>query len=405
MKRSISKATTVAGLGISLLYSTGVAAAFIDLSSTLLYGQYGDGLAYSMPTANYEAEGDFTPQPGDPFYIPSAAGLIADLIVNAIDNNGGPSTTNIAGMDDAFETPSGNGGLNFFRTGGQTVGVSPNEINYPAPDPGGAGEFNNDFEETWDATLESMKTFLGSEEMVIFFNNVQNGSNQADNSLAIWSQGWITDENGNVVDPDGAGSETGYYEFTNNGAEYKLIAEGGGGVSGGDPTTFTSTGRRDPTVGTNTDYVLSGGELCVDTNTFQFVSCNNLGPANVIGPIPHNLGANNAAYAVIFPELNALMTTLFETPGLDLSMYTLHFDVRMGCDPRFSPDPSSDVCQGADQAVDWGKNLNGGGEKIFMATAITAFREPPVTVPEPTTLMLMALGLFGAGFARKRRTH
>jgi hypothetical protein len=55
--------------------------------------------------------------------------------------------------------------------------------------------------------------------------------------------------------------------------------------------------------------------------------------------------------------------------------------------------------------VDWGKNLNGGGEKIFMATAITAFREPPVTVPEPTTLMLMALGLFGAGFARKRRTH
>ncbi|MCB1909876.1 MAG: PEP-CTERM sorting domain-containing protein [Rhodocyclaceae bacterium] len=391
--------SAMAGAVLAVCCGAASAAPTVDLTG-IGYVQYGDGLSYSMPFANFQAIGDFTPQPGDPFYIASAPGQIANLVVPATGVNGGPVTVNFAGMDDAYETPSGVGGENYFQTGGLNFGGN----TYPAPDPGGAGEFTNDFNNTWDATVASLASFLSGEQLVFFFNNNQLNQTQAQQSLAAWGQLWITDAAGNVVDPDGVGGpETGYFEFTNNNSPYALVSEGGGGVPLGDPTGYTSTGRTAPTATTLadgtvlTDYVLSGGELCADAG-LNFVDCDD--PSAVIGPVNHNLGANNAAYAIVFPELNALLDALIANAALDLTQYTLHIDLRMGCDPTlFGVDPDALICDGelADGSG-WGKNLNNGYEQVFIGTAARVQQ-----VPEPAVLTLLGIGMLGLAASRRQR--
>ena len=92
------------------------------------------------------------------------------------------------------------------------------------------------------------------------------------------------------------------------------MSEGGGGTFFGDPTDYTSDGSG-PIIGSNTgtDYVLSGGPLCIDTDTTPPtpVSCNSA--LADVGPINHNLGADNAAYAIVAPELNSLLKGLFDS--------------------------------------------------------------------------------------------
>lgn len=401
MKKNI-KARNVALL--ALLFASGaVSAATVNLNG-IGYVQYGDGMSYSMPLSNWYVTGDATPVSGDPFYIASSPGQIANLVVPATGAGGpgAPVVNNPTGMDDAYATPSGVAGENFFQTGGLTF----SGITYPAPDPGGSGEFANDYGNTWDATLTSLKTFLAGDQMVFFFNNNQLNQTQAQQSLAFWGQLWITDGAGNVVDPDGAaGPQTGYYEFTNHMGLYALVTEGGGGVILGDPTTFTSAGRTSPggDASTNmTDYVLSGGELCVATATGVLVACEgkDLTSGDYL-KVNHNLGANNAAYAVVFPELNALMDALFANTSMDLTQFTLHGDFRMGCDPTlFGTDPNALICDGENaDGTGWGKNLNNGYEQVFIGT----LARPPHENPEPASLALMGSALLGFAAMRRRK--
>ena len=69
-KTSIVKAHVFA----ALLGGAGVAqAALIDLTG-IGFVQYGDGLSYSMPLAQYQTDGNSSPTPGDEFYIDSSPG-------------------------------------------------------------------------------------------------------------------------------------------------------------------------------------------------------------------------------------------------------------------------------------------------------------------------------------------
>ena len=47
------------------------------------------------------------PKPSDPFHLPSTPGHIKDCIVIATGVNGMPVTTNVAGVDNAYDAPSG----------------------------------------------------------------------------------------------------------------------------------------------------------------------------------------------------------------------------------------------------------------------------------------------------------
>ena len=125
---------------------------------------FGDGISYSLPILGLDVQ--------------SSPGQIDDCIVVATGSSGNPVTTNFAGMDNAYATPSGTGGSPFFRTGDPTS----------SPDPGGAGQFVGDTATTWDTQLSALSSFLNGDTMVVYFNHNQTNSGSAiDQDLFIWA--------------------------------------------------------------------------------------------------------------------------------------------------------------------------------------------------------------------------
>lgn len=362
------------GVGAALV-SAGALAEPIDLTG-IGYVQYGDAQSYSLPIACVQIGVAYQ---NCPYNVQSTPGHINDLAVLGTGPGGTQSTNpvkdNIAGMDNAYDTPNNNSS-NFMRTG-------------PALEPGGAGEFTGDTSQTWDTTLAALKDFLAGSDMVVFFNNNQtNNLGTAAESLAGWAQ----------VKVVGPGGTLGTFDFTNMGGEYDLVSQGGGGVFLGDVTTYTSTGAG-PSGSTNasTDYVLSGGAICVDTTTAipVPVPCDASNP-DISAPIAHNLGADHAAYALVFPELNALLNSLFSNPLLDLTQYAMQVDYRIGCDPAlFGTNKNAEICDGDE--LGWGKNLTNGYEQIFISQLVGTTQ-----VPEPSALLLLALGMLGLGWSWRR---
>jgi hypothetical protein len=385
-KDMIGKLTRIAALfaGVGAMTSAHAALNLEFIEGTAIpapYVAYDDAKSYSLPVLGFLHEYitngvlQDSIQPGNPYYVNSTPGAIKDLIVVATGASGGPVNENFAGMDNAYATPNSPAGQPFkdpfFSTGTVT-------------DPGEVAPFAGDSADTWDMRLSSFADFLGTEAPIFLFNNNQvNSGGSTDQSLAAWMAITLHDEQ------DATATRTLYFRNRTDGSDtpgkYALVSEGGGGVLNGTVGNGTSGVAVGPVAGTgdSTDYVLSGGGLCYKAPpSLDVVSCSS--PDAFGGPINHNLGANEAVYALVFPELNRILE-LADFGGYDY----LSIDIRLGCDPSLSPkDP---VCDG--------RSLSNGYEQLFIATATTT-----TNVPEPGALALMGAALGGLAFARRRKS-
>ena len=382
---------TVAALSV---VSAAANAALGDLTN-IPYVTYGDGQSYSLPIAQIVCQNSasFNGVDCGTYRVASTPGQIQDLVVLATGSEGQQVTTNFSGMDNAYSTPSGVNGSPYFAPESNTDGTGTSR--------GFEGTIANNGETTWDSSLAALQTFLAGNDPIFFFNNNQvNSGDSADQQLAAWARLSITDGSGNLVDLD-PNSVANTLVFANRtpitginsclggtGAPspYAVVPDGGGCPSAVDPDNFSKfiDAGNPPVVGDNTatDFVLSGGRVCLDGN-FVPVPC---GGANVVyNNIDHNLGADTVAYAIIFPELNAALASLFANQALDLTQFTFHVDFRMGCNLPEVPDGSTQ--QPNDTMPDpicTGRSLNNGFEQLFLGTAVSV-----TNVPEPGTLALL----------------
>ena len=351
-------------LAVSAMVGAGLAGpaqAALDLSGAG-HVTYGDANSYALQV-NGVAAG--STGPGSLYYVNSTPGAIKDLIVVATGASGGPVNTNVAGMDNALPTPSGVSGSNFFS------GI-------------------------WNSTLAAFTSFLGTENPLFFFNNNQVKSGGAINEdVAVWAQVSVT----------GSNQHTRYFTFSNLSDDYALFTEGGGGVASGiagigviGPVNATAASLPGPQAGSNsntspgvgTDYVLSGGAICISTVGGVPVSCSSVVPHGA--PINNNLGANQAAYAIDVPALDAFLA--FYRGGGFAGYTAIHVDLRFGCDPATIG--TSGGTAGVGDCV--GRDANNGFEQLFIGTTASVTQ-----VPEPGILGLLALGMLGLAATTRRR--
>ena len=363
---NIKRAMALAGLlSTGILASAPAAALDLTCGGACPWVTYGDGNSFLLQYNAYlydQVNGGGV-GPGNPYYIDSTPGAIKDLTVIGTGTSSNPATTNTSGMDDAYPTPNSSG-IPYFSTG-------------TTADPNGANEFTGDGAGTWDVSLGALKSFMGTDNsLIFFFNNNQIKSGGAVNEgLAGWAQ---------VTLRDAAGAVIGVFDLTNPGGKFATIADGGGGTLLGNPTAYTHAGALDnPLIGTNeaTDYILSGGKQCLNAGG-ALVSCSD---PTATQSFDANLGANQAAYAIVFPELDAQLMSLFAG---DITNYSMNVNLRMGCDPGIG-----------DQADCVGRSLNNGYEQVFLSTASNLKQ-----VPEPGVLALLGIGMIGlwGGTLRRR---
>lgn len=331
--------------------------------------QNGDFQVYSLPFLDNLFGG---------FSVDSTPGQIKDGIVIFTGANGNPVTTNFAGMDNAFETPSGAGDPNYFLMGDPAVAKF--------ADPSGGPTSGTDFANRWDADVSAVRSFLsqqGGGDLVLFFNlNDTNGRGTAldfSQDQLGWAQFDLIDADGILPtrtfylssQDDRFGVSTPTDELAAGLAASALGAPNPNTTSNPDGTANQGAGDTDTDIDPQWTYI--HGIITVDASN-NFLHFGPVQPTDPAGAstINQNLGADEAAFAIFNQELSDLIND-------PLSGYeTLSIDARLS-------------------------RINNGYEQLFILPMVNVTRNPPGVVPEAASLTTWAvLGLIGAG-ARRRR--
>lgn len=403
---------SIMGIGlIAIAFSSGVHAQpapevnnLVRDLSELDWVRYGDAESYSLAIGDWwyqHATGDNK----SPYRVPISD---AGKGIFAIEND---TSRTAPGMEKPYEAVTQQQGF----TWGITDVENYNGIN---------GTVTNTVSTAWDITLAALNSYLTVDNItydpiMYFQNNQTNSTGTFDQSLAAWARAWVTDPTGTTI---------GSYLFTNDASPYALLTQGGGGEFLGDVTGWSSTDTAPKAGGTflDTDFVLSGGAICVAYGDYPGQGDGGLDPAtnpNALHPIPvacdtpvaalpagynavsspiaHNLGNDSFPYAIRFPELNALIAGLNTEP--DLALYTLHVDIRLGCgnNPAYTSGAVGDACLTLTDNTPWGNALTNGPESAVIG-ALTADFPPPPRIPEPGILALLGLGLASLRFFRRK---
>jgi hypothetical protein len=139
--------------------------------------QYSDFSVYSMALINLQGGGSGSPTNGEPGYVDAQAGHIKDFIVLGSGAAGGPVTTNVAGVDDAYTTAAGT--FNSLATD-------------PSNGPGSGDGLG------WQASIATLKTQFVNSNFVAFFSFTEPGSSMPPQPLLgadmlVWAKMSVID--------------------------------------------------------------------------------------------------------------------------------------------------------------------------------------------------------------------